>query len=269
LEKAIARVEALPIPRPVEDAAYERFKQTGELPDAEKLARACIDRALNYGHSVRNGMRVLDIRETLRALDRLGKTPEREPGWQPPRKQLFLEAVYGWEVVRMAARIVIKALVTMGLDPEDPDFVDEDLDLPDWGGVGLHLLGFPECVVKPPYKRQAERLFRRMDELRERVDRDDAGWMEEYGEATLRFLREGELPVDALMADAALAYGEFMGLVAHFLGGGDREVMDAYDLPARGSVAARARAMETLRGMGREGRLLSKMPPASGVGVGA
>jgi hypothetical protein len=47
-----------------------------------------------------------------------------------------------------------------------------------------------------------------------------------------------------------------MGLVAHYLGGGDREVMDAYNVTDRGSRAKRAWAVKSLRGMDREGRLL-------------
>lgn len=256
LQNMAQRIGAIPIPPEVEDDAYQHFKETGELPEVEKLAMACIDRALNYGHPLRNGVRTLDIRETHRVLDRLGQQPEREPGWHPPRKLLFFEAVHGWEAVRVAARSVIEMLVAIEQDVEDPDFVDEDMELPDWGSVGMHLLGFPECLVRPPYKRQADRLFRRMHDLRQRVDQDDREWMDAYGEAAIRFLHEGELPGDELMVEAALANGEFMGLVAHYLGVHNAEAMGAYDRAARGTGAEWAKAIETLQAMGAERTLL-------------
>jgi hypothetical protein len=57
-----------------------------------------------------------------------------------------------------------------------------------------------------------------MDALRQRIDRDDRAWGDAYGEAAVRFLHEGELPSDDLMVEAMLAYGELIGLVAHYVG---------------------------------------------------
>jgi hypothetical protein len=254
LQKMAQRIDAMPISHAVEDAAYERFKETGELSEVQKLARACIDRALNYGHPVRNGIRLLDI--SRRVLERFKEQIKREPGWEPPRKMLFFEAVYGWKAVRGAARSAIKILVAIGRDVADPDFVPEDMELPDWGGVGMHLLGFPERLAKAPYKRQAARLFRRMDALRQRIDRDDRAWGDAYGEAAVRFLHEGGLPDDDLMVEAVVAYGELMGLVAHYVGVGDAEVMEAYDRAARDKRGDRASALGRLLELGAGGGLL-------------
>ena len=63
--------------------------------------------------------------------------------------------------------------------------------------------------------------------LRERINRDDKRWFEDFDEAAFLFLREDELPDDELMCEAVLANGEFMGLLGHFLGHGDPQVMAA------------------------------------------
>ena len=150
------------------------------------------------------------------------------------------------------------AISWTGRDVTDPDFLGADTVLPDYGSVGLHVLGFPECLAKPPYEDQTQRLCDRFASLRERLDQDDRGWMDGFGEAAILFLHEGELPDDELMCEAVLANGEFMGILGHFLGHGDSEVMAAFDQVARARGEARAAAIVTVQAMAAEGRLLSR-----------
>ncbi len=83
-------------------------------------------------------------------------------------------------------------MATAGVDLIDPDLVEADI-------------GFPDCIVTSPCKRQAKRLFKRFDSLREWSDRDDREWMDEVGEAASLFLHHGVPPDDELMLEAALA----------------------------------------------------------------
>jgi hypothetical protein len=255
LRKLSQQIDAMPIAPEVEKAAFERFRETGELPEHQRLARAVTDRALrggvDQGYSV-----VVDFKSTVERLLRIANNEEEsETEPQPLRKWLFDEAVYGADFVRCAARGALKILVAAGRDVTDPDFLGADTVLPDYGTVGLHVLGFPERLAKPPYEDQARRLFERFAVLRERTNRDDA-WYEEFSKVSFQFLHKGELPEEELMCEAVLAYTEFMWLLGHFLGHGDAEVMAAFDQVARAQGEVRAAAIVRVRVLAAEGRLV-------------
>ena len=72
------------------------------------------------------------------------------------------------------------------------------------------------------------------------------------------FLHEGELPEDELMREAVLAYGEFFGLLQHYHGHGDAEVMAAFDQVAKASGKKRVTAIAKVQAMAAEGRLVSR-----------
>ena len=258
LKKVSRQIDAMPIRPEAEEAAFERFRETGELPEFQRLAGAVIERALRDGVE-----RVSQVMYDLAAgIERLKRAAEglgnAEPEPEPLRKMLFHEAVYGPKFVSIPARLALRILVDMGRDVTDPEFIPSDTELPDWGSVGWHLIGLPERIVKPPYEEQAQRLFGRFDDLRERMDRDDRRWMDAYGEAAMIFLHEGELPEDELMCETVLAYGEFFGLLQHYLGRGDSEVMAAFDRVAKARGKARAAAIVRVQAMGAEGRLVSR-----------
>ena len=82
--------------------------------------------------------------------------------------------------------------------------------------------------------------------------------MDAYGEAAMIFLREGQLPEDELMCEAVLGFGEFFGLLQHRVRHGDPEVMAAFDQVAKTRGRKRLAAVERVRAMAAEGRLVSR-----------
>ncbi len=258
LQKVSQQIDAMPITPAVEEAAFERFRETGELPEHQRLAAAVIKRALQ-GRSGRRKVGPSSWEESIRILAEMAEgLAEPEPERQPLREWLFDEAVYGPDFVRCAARGALKILVAADRDVTDPEFIDKSVELPDYGSVGLHVLGFPECLAKPPYEDQTQRLCDRFASLRARINRDDREWMDGFGEAAILFLHEGELPDDELMCEAVLANGELMGLLGHFLGHGDPEAMAVFDQVARAQGEARAAVIVRVQAMVAGGRLVSR-----------
>ncbi len=258
LASVAQRIDTMSVAPAVVSAAFERFRETGELPDHQRLAVEVVQRALRGG--VGPGMVRIDFAGGLRALQRLlDGVREDEPEPEQFRKTLFDEAVYGPSFVRIPARLALKILVDMGRDVTDPEFIPLDTEIPDWGSVGWHLLGFTERIVKPPYEEQAQRLFDRFADLRGRIDRDDKQWFENLADAGCRFLNEGELPDDELLCEAVLANGEFFAVLRHYVGQGDPEVMTAFDQVAKAKGKKRASAIARVSAMAAEGRLVSRM----------
>ena len=58
------------------------------------------------------------------------------------------------------------------------------------------------------------------------------------------------------MCEAVLANGELMGLLGHYLGHGDPEVMAAFDQVAKATGADRDAAIARVRALAAEGRLM-------------
>ncbi len=251
LRKLTRTVRARPVKPDVMRAAYEKFREIGELPEDQRIAGEIV-------HLVRSG---LDA-ETAFACQGDEKTLIRAYVCAPPRPKdeamdgLLNEAAWGTETIQWAARHMLKALASMGLDVTRPLFAGRDMKLPDYGSVGLHLLGMPECLAQPPYEEQAHRLFDRYAELRKRINRDDKRWFEACSEAVGMFRTYGELPDDELLQDAVLADGEFLLLLRHDCGEGDPEFMAAFDVAARATGEERAAAIDQVCEMVREGRLV-------------
>lgn len=92
------------------DDSYALFLSTGVLPVDKRMAWPVLKRAL-CARKVGGGV------------------SHQEPGAPlagPPREQVFREAVHQLRQVRQAARGVIRALVSAGLDPTDPDFIPRE-----------------------------------------------------------------------------------------------------------------------------------------------
>lgn len=237
---------ALPLPREVVRAAFEVFRECGELPDEPRLAVAVVRRA-------RHGVELTDAGGSEDALAR----QLRQLLNAPPRpddavmQALYDEAVCESEAARLAARDVLRMLSDLGLDVSEPVFArfGIELEMPAFGPVGLHLLGFPECLVVAPYEEQARRLIERYGVLRMRAGKCSERWFDRLGEAIRTFRTHGELPADALLRDVVLADAELLCLIQHHRG----EDVGAR-MAALQAIAAGSGREDAVGGAGESGR---------------
>lgn len=257
LGKLARAIEARPIPFEVLDAAFRRFRETGELPENLHLARAVVERTLLWTKPIR-----ADLYEAIRKLKDLADAAQagEELPPKPPdlRRLLLLEAVSDHEFVRRIARIVIETIIGMGRDVLDPEFVPTDVPAPEYGTVGLYLLGWPEFIVKAPYEEQAKRLLQRLALLRGCVAKRDERWYEEAAATWVRFVRGGELPGDPLLREYVLVDCELTALTAHYCGRGQPEAITAFDRVALAEGAEREEAMAGLQDLVRAGGFLAR-----------
>lgn len=220
------RIHAIPIPTTVVREALEMFRTIGELPEEPRLACAVVDRA-------KRGV--------------LADLYEQEPDWgvlipasmeapqrpdDPLMDELYNEAVLGKGIVRESARHVLRSFAKVGLDPTQPQFAGKDMEIPDFGGVGIHLVGIPARLVRSPYKAQAKRLFARADRLRAAIPQGNQRWSEQLEDATRQFQCGGEWPDDPLLMESVLVLGEFSALMRHAGGEDVRELMVAFNVAA-------------------------------------
>lgn len=263
LNKLTREVAVMPIAPEAEDAAFERFCATGELPDQKRLAAAVCKRALSW-ETDQEALGAPDWQASLVRLrelaTRLRETAARSesdkaPRRVPLRELLFDEAVYGSTVTRLAARAALRMLVTAGQEVTRRNFLDEDMELPKFGSLGLHLLGWPECLVRPPYEEQAQRVLQRLDAMRRKAPLGDEGWFQEFAAAAARFFRDGDLPEDELLCEAVLVYGEMLALARTLGGEEDPEVLEAYDEVGRAEAGERQQAIVRLQALAGEGRV--------------
>jgi hypothetical protein len=242
---------------------FDRFRHSGELPEDQRLAVAVVQLALRGGPAAEPSP--MSLAETMARLPALVReleeaAAEPQPPDRPPLRRILLrEALRGEGVERQAARLALRIEVGRGGDVASREFL-ADRDPPEHASLGLHLLGFPECLATPPYVAQAQRLIARQAEIRTRLNHDDPAWFEPIAEAIRRFRREGELPDDELVLDCVLADGELLALVAHYGGVGDPEVLAAFDAAAtNGPEETRAAALALLQKLAREGRLVPQL----------
>ena len=222
-----------PIPATAIDQAFEHFRGTGVLPDNQRLAHEVARLTLNGRPKPFQGPG--DLRAAIARLGFIAKElPDEahDPSPPPPRNRLrgvlFDEAVHGSPAVREAARLALQLQVQAGVDVTADTFL-ADRPPPDFGCLGLHLLGFPECVAVPPYEAQAHRLFARQAAIRERIDHDDPNAFESIAAAIRRFRATAELPEDELLRECVLADTEFVALMQHMIGEGDAELLATLD----------------------------------------
>ena len=171
---------------------------------------------------------------------------------------LYNEAVWADGMVQFAARAVLELLAGAGLDVTEPLFGKHGIkgdNLPDFGGVGTHMLGLPQRLAKPPYEAQGSRLFARYEQLRQRINRDDRAWFAAFGEAVDLFHQLGELPEDELLRDAVLADAEVCALCRHVAGKDVTEVMGAFDVAAQASDCEKAVAIARVQELVAAGKL--------------
>jgi hypothetical protein len=253
IERAIA---VMPIRADLLDKAFAQFRATGELPEQQRLAAAVVDRTLSQPSPQPESFNLDEWLEKVHEVTAaLRRTPPEEDFWgRPIRTHLFREAVHGHEVVRAAARAVIRIAVRSGADVTNSGFLAGN-SLPEHSGVALHLLGFPECLARPPYVAQARRLIARYADLRSRINYQDPAWFGPLGSAIAAFRETGQLPDDDLQLACVLADAELLALVAHQIGRGDAELLAAFDAAARAKLGSRAEAAAKVQELVRAGRL--------------
>ena len=169
--RRLAKIEDAVRTMPLSDAlvndAFEAFRATGELPEHGGLAAAVVYRALNGDAAGRLGSLVTYIDELGHAVRVSVQvcTHPPEPRPVPPREILFREAVHGQIDVKMAARRALTELVAAGADVADPTWLMRH-PVPEFGSLGMSLLGWPDKVVVAPYEAQGKRLLARIEASR-------------------------------------------------------------------------------------------------------
>ena len=233
MNKLRRTIESSPTQRHLLEEAYAWFTDFGELPDAADLQLACevVLRAMRGGseHPVTEE-EAADIKCGVSVVYRTRKTLTAGP--PTVRAMLFEEALFAHPRYARLARAQIASEVVHGGDVENRAFAAHH-GLPMFGSVGLHIAGWPKTLALPPYEEQARRLFRRLDNLRGRVDQDDPRWFEDQGEVALQFMVKGELPKDDLHLECVLIDIELDLLQAHKLGKDVAVAMDLFDRVAR------------------------------------
>ena len=212
-------------------AAFECFRQTGVLPDDDdRLVEALLDRARCGGAA--NARQLSKLERLLMRVD-TGVPGPGTPRGESVRDHLFEEATHDVPFAREAARGAIRVLVSLGGDVCSPAF-GADKGLPTHGTVGMHVLDLPKNLGMPPYEERARRLFRRMDELRQRIDYRTPGWWDPIEEALVAFRDEGTPPPEGLVGDWVYALAEYDGLWRHRNGEDVAERMASLDALASG-----------------------------------
>ncbi|MFY9344093.1 MAG: hypothetical protein WAT39_16505 [Planctomycetota bacterium] len=232
LRRTLAKTPVLPH---IVGEAYEWFWMFGELPDDEHVAEAVVQRALRGGQ----------ITYTV---------DDRDPHPYSVRDRLFQEALYEPHPHRDIARWAIAVEVAWGGNVQSPGFAARH-GMPMHGSVAMHMLGYPRKWVRPPYEEQANRLFARGDDIRARLNHDNAEWFGRFAEKIEAFKTKGTLPDDDIEVEALLAFVELDAIIAHKKGRDVAEVMKLYDEIARSDDEQREAALARLCAMAKEGRV--------------
>ena len=224
LDKVAQRIESTPATTSTVNRALEQFRETGELPEHQDLAKHTIEAAL------------------------------RLPRPKSIRTMLFHEALSDSQIVRRGARTALKLLVAIGQDIASRNLVDEDSELSKFGSVGMQLLGWPECLITPPYEDQARRVLQRLAAMQNRGNRTET-WFSTLASTAAEFFRGGDLPNNDSMREAVLIYGEVLALGRQVGNQADAEVLQAFDDAAQGEGAESSAAVARLQELACAGRI--------------
>jgi hypothetical protein len=231
-----------PIPQHVVDEAFDMFRWEGELPEDQRLAEL-VCRQAQFGSAQGGTGPASAAGRRLIAIVVQSEEGEISKPSAPPtvRENLFDEAVYRPETVRRWAREALRVLVWRGGDVTKRDFGQEH-GMPEFGTVGMHVLGYPRRLAKAPYKEQGKRLFDRYDDIRRRMDLSPDDDFELMAEAYLAFEVRGELPADRLLRDYVLAEYEIQMLREQRAGRDVAKVMALLDKVATAQGAEQVTA---------------------------
>ena len=212
IEQAQAK---LPLRRTAVLTAYAQFRQTGQLPDDLRLADAVTQTALNGGDTPED---VQLASETVRLLTQLGHTvtarSAAEPAAPPSavREPLFQQAVHSTGAVQSVAREAIRWLVKNGEDVANPQFA-ASYGVPKKNrAVGMFVLHWPRCLVRPPFEAEATRLLEHVAVINDRIDTVDFDW-DALTQALRAFFAARELPEPGLIRDVVLVFAQMDLLV--------------------------------------------------------
>jgi hypothetical protein len=249
--KLEAKLQAVPAHPATVRAAFKQFRETGELPEDDRVARAVIHRVILGPKIAELHDRGADEATILRAVV---CTPEQAE--DEVMEALWLEAIDAPWPLRGFARAALRGLTANGVDPTTRAFAALGFSpqLPNYGSVGMFVLGYPQSFATAPYKRQARRLFARADKLRQRINQNDRRWFDTFGQALCAFLDLGELPDDDLLRDAVLVSAEVEALMLHSLGSEVADCMAAFDTAARATGPDRDIAIASLQQFAAEHR---------------
>ncbi len=252
LHQVVDRLRSVPVHPQAIEKSVQHFRETGELPEDERLAGTIVRRLLSNIPSVSEDGTPLSLAAMIHAgLDR------------PPRPRdevmdsLYFEAAHGPGLVRAAARLVLQNCASIGWDVTKPCFVERgiELDLPEYGSVGMAVIGLPERLAKPPYEAQAQHLFQRLDQLRSSRPDPDESCRAALSRAIDAFLAQGDLPEDPWLREAVLCNSELDQFFLHFIGQCDHEVMAVFATAGTATGEERERAIATLQDLAAAGRL--------------
>jgi len=217
------------IPDEAVEEAFLEFRYEGELPEDERFAAAvCAKAGYRNVPSDPNDLAEAITLILARAAERKETQAEAGP---TVREALFDEAIYGPDYVRRWARHALLVLVCRGGDVTQYDFGSEH-GLPEFGTVGMHVMGYPRKLAKAPYEEQGRRLFDRYDDIRRRMDYSADEDFDPMADALLAFFDRGELPAEGLMREYVLAEYEIEMLREHRGGRDVAEVMALLDRAA-------------------------------------
>ena len=244
LAKARDLLATCRIPDEAVEEAFLEFKFEGELPEDERFAAAVCAKAGYQNVPSDPG----DLAEAItlllvRAAERKETQAEAGP---TVREVLFDEAIYGPDYVRRWARHALRVLVCQGGDVTDREF-GQEYGLPEFGTVGMHVLGYPRKLAKAPYEEQGRRLFDRYDDIRRRMDYSADEDFTPMADALLAFFDRGVLPAKGLMRDYVLAEYEIEMLREHRGGRDVAEVMALLDRVAMATGEEREAAVAEVR----------------------
>jgi hypothetical protein len=252
--KAIA---VAPVRRHLLREAYELFTAFGELPDDDELvAYEVVHQALRGGEERIPGARGAAARDAHKAGQPYQGRKELETSDWPPtvRAMLFEEALFAHPQIRDLARAQISVEVAYGGDVESPGFGARH-GIPMYGSIAMHIGGWRQRLIRPPYEFQATRLFTRLDSLCGRIPSDDDRWLDAMAEATVRFKETGELPANDQMAEMVLANVEMDQLIAHKAGRDVAEVMAVFNEIAWNEGEVMEAALKRLCEMAKAGQV--------------
>ena len=209
LARITQAVEAAPLLTSVMDEWYPWFRDFGELSEDDQVARCVVHRALRGGED--------EPLSEAAAFEEFSV-----------RNRLFDEALHDPLPLRRVARAAIALEVAHGGSVESPGFASR-YGMPVHTSVGMHMLGYPNRWVQPPYENQGHRLLARLDCIRARINTDNPLWFTQQVDAHMAFLRTGVLPGEDLRREALLAHLELDQLVRHKRGVDVSELMALFD----------------------------------------
>jgi hypothetical protein len=241
LGKLQAAIEVQPVRSELMDEWYPGFRDFGELPGEDLVARAVVRRAMHGG----------DENEESGPLEFEACNV---------RAALFHEALFDHALFRPVARAAIATEVAYGGNVESPGFAAHH-GLPTYGKVAMHVMGYPHNLVLPPYEDQAQRCLARHDTLRARIDQHDAAWFDVQAQAQVQFIYTGELPTNELHRECVLSSVELDLLWKNKRGRDVTEPMALLARVARRNDEGREKALQELCEFAKAGRLRKSLRP--------